>query len=168
MPALNLQTLAIAIIAALLAGFGAGWTIDSWRLNTRIGALDTNHAQTLTAIANEAQRATAAAQQQANTEQQRLSALATRYNEELTHAQTDNAQLRATIASGTRRLYVAAQCPTGSHNMPAAASNPSATAATARAELDAAAAGQLIAITSDGDDAIRQLNALINACEKKP
>jgi len=83
---------------------------------------------------------------------------------ELQNAQANIDQLNAAIAAGTRKLYVKAKC------------KPSATAGSgldnggSDAELDGSTAQALIAITSDGDRAIRKLTACqaILMQERKP
>ncbi|EPM0510227.1 TPA: lysis protein [Pseudomonas putida] len=81
-----------------------------------------------------------------------LGELDTQHTQERERANQTNADLRAAVAAGQRRLSVLAKCPG------------SATAgvghAEARAELDPAAAERIVRIANDGDDAIRQLTAL--------
>lgn len=83
-----------------------------------------------------------------------LADLDTQHTQERERANQTNASLRADVAAGKRRLSVlATSCAAGS----------TATGlghAEARAELDPAAAERIVAIANDGDDAIRQLNAL--------
>lgn len=84
--------------------------------------------------------------------QRLLTQLDTEHTQERERANQTNADLRAAVAAGQRRLSVLAKCPG------------SATAgvdhAEARAELDPAAAERIVRITNDGDDAIRALTAL--------
>lgn len=84
-----------------------------------------------------------------------LADLDTQHTQERERANQTNASLRADVATGKRRLSVlAASCAAGS------ATAAGLGHAEARAELDPAAAERIVAITNDGDDAIRQLNAL--------
>lgn len=84
-----------------------------------------------------------------------LADLDTQHTQERERANQTNASLRADVATGNRRLSVlAASCPAGS------AATAGVGHAEARAELDPAAAERIVRITNDGDDAIRQLNAL--------
>jgi len=69
-------------------------------------------------------------------------------------------KLRADVRSGALRLSVPASCTVLSAEGAGAASGDRTEA---RAELDPKTADDLIAITKDGDDAIRQLNACIDA-----
>lgn len=97
----------------------------------------------------------AAAASRRNT-QRLLLELDTKHTRELTNAQNTNAQLRAAVATGKRRLSVQATCPAvGATTSPTGMDDDQA-----RAELDPAAAERIVAIASDGDDAIRALNGL--------
>lgn len=84
-----------------------------------------------------------------------LAELDTQHTQERERANQTNASLRADVAAGQRRLSVlSTSCAAGS------ASAAGLGHAEARAELDPAAAERIVAIANDGDDAIRQLNAL--------
>lgn len=84
-----------------------------------------------------------------------LADLDTQHTQERERANQTNASLRADVAAGKRRLSVlASSCAAGS------ASAAGLGHAEARAELDPAAAERIVRIANDGDDAIRQLNAL--------
>ena len=84
-----------------------------------------------------------------------LADLDTQHTQERERANQTNASLRADVAAGERRLSIlATSCAAG----PATAAGVGH--AEARAELDPAAAERIVAIANDGDDAIRQLNAL--------
>lgn len=85
-----------------------------------------------------------------------LADLDTQHTQERERANQTNASLRVDVATGKRRLSVLAA------NSGHAGSTASAGLGDAktRAELDPAAAERIVAITNDGDDAIRQLNAL--------
>ncbi|WP_136474536.1 lysis system i-spanin subunit Rz [Pseudomonas sp. DG56-2] len=83
-----------------------------------------------------------------------LAELDTQHTQERERANQTNASLRADVAAGKRRLSIlATSCAAGS-------SAPGLDHAEARAELDPAAAERIVVIANDGDDAIRQLNAL--------
>lgn len=69
-------------------------------------------------------------------------------------AKTKDDQLRAALRAGTQRLYVDVAKPD--------ASSPTGTTEE-RAQLDPAVADSLVAITQDGDNAIRELNMCIDA-----
>lgn len=92
----------------------------------------------------------------------KLQAQETTSHQEKTHAQAEMDRLRAAVRAGTVRLFIptaGAACP-GSP-APEGAS-PSGGSAKARTELDPATADALVGITSDGDSAIRDLNACID------
>lgn len=84
-----------------------------------------------------------------------LADLDTQHTQERERANQTNASLRADVAAGQRRLSVLATSCAGG---PATATGLGH--AEARAELDPAAAERIVRIANDGDDAIRQLNAL--------
>jgi len=75
-------------------------------------------------------------------------------------------KLRADIASGERRLFIPVKAP----ECAVSATNDAATASgdhsgTASAELDRKTAEDIVAITAEGDTAIRKLNACIQTYE---
>lgn len=85
-----------------------------------------------------------------------LADLDTQHTQERERANQTNADLRAAVAAGKRRLSVP---------VTSCAATGSATAAgvghaEARAELDPAAAERIVRIANDGDDAIRALTGL--------
>ncbi|WP_176506152.1 lysis system i-spanin subunit Rz [Pseudomonas urethralis] len=86
-----------------------------------------------------------------------LAELDTQHTQERERANQTNASLRADVAAGNKRLSVLAKCP-----VVRADADPGVDAAEARAELNPAAAERIISVGPDGDDAIRQLNALID------
>lgn len=85
-----------------------------------------------------------------------LADLDTQHTQERERANQTNASLRADVAAGQRRLSVLATSCTATGSATAAGVGH----AEARAELDPAAAERIVRIANDGDDAIRQLNAL--------
>lgn len=85
-----------------------------------------------------------------------LAGLDTQHTQERERANQTNASLRADVAAGQRRLSVLATSCTATGSATAAGVGH----AEARAELDPAAAERIVRIANDGDDAIRQLNAL--------
>ncbi|WP_286920072.1 MULTISPECIES: lysis system i-spanin subunit Rz [Pseudomonas] len=85
-----------------------------------------------------------------------LADLDTQHTQERERANQTNASLRADVAAGQRRLSVlATRCTAAGSTTTAGLGH-----AEARAELDPAAAERIVRIANDGDDAIRQLNAL--------
>lgn len=85
----------------------------------------------------------------------------TKFNQEMNDAKNTIDTLRDDIRDGSVRLSIPVSTCTGS------APGASANSGEARTELDRKTSEDLIRITSDGDDAIRQLNACINILEKE-
>lgn len=88
--------------------------------------------------------------------QRLLAQLDTEHTQERERANQTNADLRAAVASGQRRLSVPARCP----SVRTAAGTTGLDDAEARAELDPASAQRIVATANDGDDAIRALTGL--------
>ncbi|WP_060538580.1 lysis system i-spanin subunit Rz [Pseudomonas sp. NBRC 111125] len=88
--------------------------------------------------------------------QRLLTQLDTEHTQERERANQTNADLRAAVAAGQRRLSIKATCPAVRTSTGAA----SLGNAEARADIDPAAGERIIRITNDGDDAIRALTAL--------
>lgn len=97
-----------------------------------------------------------AAESRRNT-QRLLAQLDAEHTQERERANQTNADLRAAVAAGQRRLSVLA---TSCTSVRAGTAASGMDHAEARAELDATAAERIVRIANDGDDAIRQLNAL--------
>lgn len=138
------------VIGALMA---AAATAAYWR------AYNAGYAQ----HAAETSAAIAEANQRARTAEsdgiRRLSELATRHHQEETHAHDQIDHLRADLRRGARRLSVnVAALPACADRAPAAGPG-----AETRAELDGETADALVTLAADGDAAIRQANALIDA-----
>ena len=80
-------------------------------------------------------------------------------------AKAKEIQLRTSIATGERKLFIPVQTkcpvPAASNTAPAAGDS-----SEARAELDRKTADDLVAIAAEGDAAIRKLNACIDTYEK--
>ena len=133
----------IAALAACLVLIYGGWSHIQGQAKDMVIATDR---------INTLERA---AESRRNT-QRLLAQLDTQHTQDLIDAQAVNKQLRADVASGARRLSVAARCPV----VRAATSAAGLGYAEARAELDPATAGRILAISSDGDEAIRALSGL--------
>ena len=105
--------------------------------------------------------------QQARETEQRMGEVAQTYAQTLRKAnnvaKAKETKLRTDIASGERKLFIPVQnaCPVS-----ASADSPASNGNTeTRTELDRSVAEALIAITADGDQAIRKLNACIDQYE---
>ncbi|MNO20198.1 Bacteriophage lysis protein [compost metagenome] len=88
--------------------------------------------------------------------QRLLTQLDTEHTQEINDARAKNKELLDCLSTGCKRLSVVAKCPAVRPTTGAASMDD----AEARAELDPAHARRIVAIPTDGDDAIRQLTAL--------
>lgn len=96
------------------AGLILGLSINGVRYESKMQTLRAEHAETLQAISEEAERATANAMRQMREAQMEVARLDARYTEELSHAESENERLRDAVADGNRRLRIKANCPAGS------------------------------------------------------
>lgn len=155
------------ILSAVLVAVTAGATVAT--LNVTYGMGEHAGSQTERAQCNQDKVTQANASnkllqaqiQRGNTLQDQLDTQSTRHHQEQTHAQAEIDRLRTSVRVGTVRLSVptiGAACPASPGHQDA---GPVAEPATARTELDPATADALVAITADGDNAIRDLNTCI-------
>lgn len=133
----------------LLAGLAACCLLiyGGWQKNQRLAA-------DLSKASEQVSMLERAAESRSNA-QRLLAQLDTEHTQERERANQTNADLRAAVAAGQRRLSVLAKCPAVRAVTGAAGLDD----ATARSELDPAAAERIVRIANDGDEAIRQLNA---------
>lgn len=134
------QNIIIALVC-LLAGLTVGWY--------------TGRAYLEKDFAEETLKAEQAAREKEQAMQREADELRTVYEKEKKNAETEIADLRKRIQSGTVRLSVPTSRCTVSGNTGAATGQ-------ARAELDPETADALVAIAADGDSAIRELNLCID------
>ena len=78
------------------------------------------------------------------------------------NAQKKITDLRTAVASGERKLFIPTQAPNCSVQAPTDAPVASGATGETRAELDRTVADALIALTAEGDTAIRKLNICID------
>ncbi len=139
----------LAVAAGLLAAFAAGWLVNGWRAEARIGAINAATAQ-----------ASQAAEHQSREREQVLAAAIAQIDQEKTDEQakfrTETETLRAAVAAGTARLRVAARCPAA--NLPGAAAG-SGLGDGAAPDLDADAGPAYFALRAGLDQQSRQLMA---------
>jgi prophage endopeptidase len=83
--------------------------------------------------------------------------LDTQHTKDQATADETNKPLLVAVATGDQRVYVKASCPAA---VRATSATPGQPDETGRAELDPAVAARILTTGVDGDDAIRQLNAL--------
>lgn len=148
----------------LLCGVALGWTAQGWRKDATIADL---HRAAASSAATAATRLAQATDRMRALERDAGAAVVQRADqltEEQEHAQIDRGRFNAAVRSGAVRLSI----PVATGQCTAGAGSDHSTAAgddqhQARAELDRETAAALGAIAGDGDDAIRQLNACIDA-----
>ena len=133
----------LATIAALaVVALGAFWALDHTKAALRSKTLRIEELE--------------ASERSRKTTIKLLAQLDTQHTQERERANQTNADLRAAVAAGQRRLSVLAKCPV----VRATSTTASLDHAEARAELDPAAAERIVRVANDGDDAIRALSAL--------
>ena len=140
----------LGIVLALLGSFGGGYykgeQDENIRQQIEIAALNAKARET----------------------EQRMGEVAQTYAQTLRKAnnvaKAKETKLRTDIASGERKLFIPTKttCPVPSAGTTASAAGDSRET---RTELDRSVAEALIAITADGDQAIRKLNACIDQYE---
>jgi predicted trehalose synthase len=156
--------LRVALGLGLLGAiFGAGWAIQGWRKDADINHLKEGIASANQAAADARAERTQKVLQAERNARDALQAITDKLTNERDSAHHEKETFIAGVRSGAIRLSVPVIAA-----MPAGASCPdSATTGgagqEARAELTPAAAEFLDDIASEGDDAIRQANALIDA-----
>lgn len=150
--------LALALVAAYIAGDRTRAAADQREWQTRETHIAAETAERL-ATATEQVRLTERAMSV------RLATVETQHVKEMEHARSENARLVADIRARRLRLFVSAR-PAGDA---AGRADPAVTGGNrgkARTELDPALAEALVGIAAEGDAAIRQLNACVNAYQE--
>lgn len=148
----------------LLCGAALGWTAQGWRKDAAIAALRQADATSAANAAGRLAQATARVRMLERDAGAAVLQHADKLTQEQVYAKTERDHFNATVRNGAVRLSIpvaSGQCAVGagSDHSPAAGDYQHQ----ARAELDREAAAALGAIAGDGDDAIRQLNACIDA-----
>ena len=90
--------------AALLAGalaFAGAWQVQAWRMGEQLAGVKASHAQTMQAIADKTAKASEAVRKYEAGVADQLADKDTQHYQELTHAQSETARMRACIAAGT-------------------------------------------------------------------
>lgn len=121
------------------AGVQAEWDADRARLNTKLLAQE---------------RSVRAAEQQ---HAQALAAIDAKYQENERNAQLETDRLRAQLRAGTVRLSVPVVA--GSCRLPATGAGAGSGDGAERADIQPAAADDLVALAADADAVVRQLSA---------
>ena len=141
----------LGIVLAMLGSFGGGY----WK-----GKHDENARQQIEIAALNAK---------ARETEQRMEEVAQTYAQTLRKAndvaKAKENKLRTDIASGERKLFIPVKTPECAVPSTGTASAAAGDSRETRTELDRSVAEALIAITADGDQAIRKLNACIDQYE---
>jgi len=138
-----------AVARYLVVGLSIALVLALWRIDHISTSLDTATERVgVLESANASRKAT----------QKLLAQLDTDNTKVLTDAQAQNKALLARVGTGAQRLSVPAKCPV----VRASPGTGRVDDAEARAELDPAAGQRIVAIASDGDEAIIALNSLID------
>lgn len=89
--------------AALLAGalaFAGAWQVQAWRMGEQLASLKASHAQTMQAIADKTAKASEAVRKYEAGVADQLADKDVQHYQELTHAQSETARMRACVAAG--------------------------------------------------------------------
>ncbi len=92
------------VAAALLSGalaFAGAWTAQGLRLGAQLASLKTGHAETLREIAGKTAKASETVRKYETGVADQLASKDTQHYQELTHAQSETARMRACVAAGT-------------------------------------------------------------------
>lgn len=147
-----------AVVVVLLLVF-SGWTVRGWRDDVAISKLKETHALDLKAISDKAVEASNEARKQEQLWREAV-AQVDKLKGDLDNAKSENDRLRDSIGNGTKRVYVAAKCPTSSGGVRKSDTAAVVDDGAGKAELDPAIAQSLVGIAWAGDNAIRKLTAL--------
>ncbi|MBK3478721.1 lysis protein [Pseudomonas sp. MF6751] len=164
-PVQKLIGLGLAILLALVIGFGGAWQVQEWRLgkrmSERIAEQGARHQQELDAITGEAWRQQAAELDKRLATEEKLALQDQQNTKELSDEQRKQAVIRDRLATTELRLSVLLDATDSASgcSVPATASAVGVVHAARRAQLDPAHAQRIIAITGDGDNAIIALRA---------
>lgn len=162
-PVQKLIGLGLAILLALVIGFGSAWQVQEWRLgkrmSERIAEQGARHQKELDAITGEAWRQQAAEQDKRLALEQQLAGQDQQHSKELSDAQRNQARLRDQLATADVRLSVLIEDSASGCNVPATSGAAGVVHAARRAQLDPAHAQRIIRITDDGDQGLIALQA---------
>ena len=162
-PVQKLIGLGLAILLALVLGFGGAWQVQDWRLGKklaeRIGEQGARHQKELDAITGEAWRQQTAELDKRLGTEEKLALQDQQYSKELSDAQRNQARLRDQLATADVRLSVLIEDSASSCNVPTATGAVGVVHAAHRVQLDPAHAQRIIAITDTGDHGLIALRA---------
>ncbi len=162
-PVQKLTGLGLAILLALVLGFGGAWQVQDWRLGKkmaeRIAEQGAHHQKELDAITGEAWRQQSAELDRRLVTEEKLALQDQQHTKELSDAQRNQARLRDQLATADVRLSVLIEDSASSCNVPTTPSTVGVVHAARRAQLDPAHAQRIIAITDAGDQGLIALRA---------
>lgn len=156
------------LVLCLLCGAALAWTAQGWRKDAAIAKLREAAATSAATAATRLAQATARVRALERDARAAVVQRADQLTQEQDHAKNERERFNAAVRSGAVRLSIPVASSQCSDSASGGASSNHSTAAggdkhQARAELDRATAAALGTIAGDGDDAIRQLNACIDA-----
>ena len=162
-PVQKMIGLGLAILLALVIGFGGAWQVQDWRLGKkmadRIAEQEAHHQKELDAITGEAWRQQAAELDKRLATEEKLALQDRQHTKELSDAQRNQARLRDQLATADVRLSVLLEDLASSCNVPSAPGAVGVVHAARRAQLDPAHAQRIIGITDAGDQGLIALQA---------
>jgi hypothetical protein len=152
--------LVLALMLVVGAAVGA-WMVQDWRFGNQLAEQAGLHKDDLSAISNAAAAQVRSDQDKRLALEQRLSVSDQTHHKELTDAQTNQARLRARLATSDLRLSVllVATDPASGCSMPAGTETVGVVHGGTRARLDPAHAQRIIGITDAGDQGLIALAA---------
>lgn len=154
----NIYGYIAGIVILLVVGFGAGWGVNGWRLNSALANEKTAHAGDLKIVSDAATKAVLESQQKQAADLKRIADISDQYQGEINRAKSENDDLLARVNAGTTRLYVAAHCSGNQVSAPGA----SASGINVRAELDPSARSGYSALRQALEQALAQIKGLQN------
>ena len=89
-----------ALLAAAIAG-ACAWYAQGWRMGEQLAGVKASHAETMQAIADKTAKARAAVARYELAANAQLADKDAQHYQELTHAQSETARMRACVAAGT-------------------------------------------------------------------
>ena len=89
-----------ALLAAAIAG-ACAWYAQGWRMGEQLAGVKASHAETMQAIADKTAQARAAVARYELAANAQLADKDAQHYQELTHAQSETARMRACVAAGT-------------------------------------------------------------------
>ncbi|MFU2327721.1 lysis protein [Pseudomonas sp. NFX98] len=149
------------VLALLLITAGGVWKVQDWRYGQRLSELAGLHQADLTVISNAAAVQVRADQDKRLALEQRISASEQSHYKELSDAQTNQARLRDRLATSDLRLSVLLDATDSASGCSVSAGTASGGVVHGgtRAQLDAAHAQRIVAITDAGDQGLIALAA---------